>query len=278
MSASATSAVSVATFAAVLAEAFTAVTMASMQTNQLIGGLRRARALGRANVPATPQASTPVGGSTALTTGNIRDAVGTHEIHVTPSPGAPPVALDIDTLELLQSVFDDAFRPGPLPGLEEPAGAPDLPVPVGLDDQIRRSVVIQGLKTLGEELGMRLGPGAKVTADFARELLARVRMVMQGNRFLGESVARQVRALAALGAGSDEVDLFVAKSARIHAEFEFQVSSEKRFRVGQTGEQAGASAAMHVVSLAPGFSSLYQSSSSNRITVDVEFALTNVKL
>lgn len=267
----ATAAVSVATFSAILAEAFAAVTLTSVQTNALIGGLRRARAQGRSLAalpgPASPApAAPPAPASAPLTAASIGAAVSDAGVPVSVSPGGPVAQLDQAALRMFQFWANRLHSLGPL-GDQAVAAM-----------QAGGAALGELLVAVGRQVGITINAAQPVAADVLRSLMTRVGATVQGGQIVSAEVAQLVQALAGLGIDSDEVDLFVARSAKIHAEFEFQASDEFRFRVGQTSEQGGGLGALQIVSLAPGFSALYQSSSRNKITLDVEFALTNVKL
>jgi hypothetical protein len=272
----ATAAVSVATFSQVLAEAFAAVTLTSVQTNMLIQGLRRTREQARAlqamnsttapPAPPAPPAAAPAGAPLTATT--LGPALGDVGVDISPSPVGPggqlgPTArLDPATLRMIQAWARNVAR---------------NPLAEKFAEAVRNGMLGDLLTTVARQIGIAVQPG-EATVDLARAVFARLGATLQGGQAVGAEVAQLVQAVAAMGAGSDEVDLFVARSAKIHAEFEFQASDEFRVRAGQVGEQGGMLGALQIVSLAPGFSALYQSTSRNRITLDVEFALTNVRL
>lgn len=69
----------------------------------------------------------------------------------------------------------------------------------------------------------------------------------------------------------DEIDLLVPKTAKIHAEFEFEASE------AYSGNVA-IGALVNVVAVAAGYSALYETSSKNKITLDVDFAAVNYTL
>jgi hypothetical protein len=69
----------------------------------------------------------------------------------------------------------------------------------------------------------------------------------------------------------DEIDLLVPKTAKIHAEFEFEASESY-------AGHASIGAMVNVVSVSAGYSALYQTSTRNKITLDVDFAAVNYKL
>jgi hypothetical protein len=277
---SAPAAVSVATFSAVLAEAFSAVSIASLQTNMLIGGLRRARAQARAVASGTtptpaPAAAPAAGGATTLSTPvsvstTAAARLGDHEVTVGSAFGGNLFTVNPATVGMLQFFADKIDGVG---------GGSGFLSRLGVAMQASGSALDDMLGGLASELGVALTAGAPAGgAVDIKPLLARLGAVVQAGQPVSYEASRLVQALATLGADSDDVDVFVAKTAHIHAEFEFQASDEFRFRVGQTSEQGGALGALQIVSLAPGFSALYQSTSRNKITLDVEFGLTNVKL
>lgn len=69
----------------------------------------------------------------------------------------------------------------------------------------------------------------------------------------------------------EEIDLLVPKSARIEAEFEFEASE---------AWSAGASLGgmIQVVTVSAGYSALYQTSTRNKIRLEVDFASVNYRL
>lgn len=69
----------------------------------------------------------------------------------------------------------------------------------------------------------------------------------------------------------EEIDLLVPKSARIEAEFEFEASE------AYSGE-ASLGVTVQVVSVAAGYSALYQTSTRNKIRLEVDFATVNYRL
>ncbi len=82
------------------------------------------------------------------------------------------------------------------------------------------------------------------------------------------------QALNAVKAGVDlidEIDLLVPKTAKIHGEFEFEASESYSANVA-------IGALVNVVAVAAGYSALYETSSRNKITLDVEFAAVNYTL
>lgn len=91
---------------------------------------------------------------------------------------------------------------------------------------------------------------------------------LSGNKLLPANVTSMVTAAA----GSlDTIDLLVPKSAKIHAEFEFQGSD-------QYSVNASVGAMVEVVTIKAGFSYLYSSSSKNKVTLDVDFVSVNYAL
>lgn len=69
----------------------------------------------------------------------------------------------------------------------------------------------------------------------------------------------------------DEIDLLVPKTAKIHGEFEFEASEAY-------SENIAIGALVNVVAVAAGYSALYETSTRNKITLDVEFAAVNYTL
>ncbi len=72
-------------------------------------------------------------------------------------------------------------------------------------------------------------------------------------------------------AGPDSLDILMPSTAKIHAEFEFQGRDESRIE-GSIG------GFVEVVNVNVGFSALYESTSRNKITLDVDFVSVNVPI
>ena len=70
---------------------------------------------------------------------------------------------------------------------------------------------------------------------------------------------------------TDALDVLLPNSAKIHAEFEFQGSEKYEY-----GAEMGAM--VEVVTIRAGYNALYETSSKNKITLDVSFAPVNVKI
>jgi hypothetical protein len=77
--------------------------------------------------------------------------------------------------------------------------------------------------------------------------------------------------LTALARSVDDLDVLLPKDAKIHAEFEFHGSE------GYSGE-AAVGGQIELVTVKAGFSALYTASSSNKVTLDVDFASVHVEL
>lgn len=77
--------------------------------------------------------------------------------------------------------------------------------------------------------------------------------------------------LTAVAKSVDDLDVLLPKTAKIHGEFEFHASER------YSGE-AGVGCAVEVVTLKAGYSAMYQASSSNKVTLDVEFVSVHVEL
>lgn len=69
----------------------------------------------------------------------------------------------------------------------------------------------------------------------------------------------------------ESVDLLIPKKAKIHAEFEFQASEEYKV-------DAAIGVMVEVVTVKAGMTALYKSSSTNKITLDVDFELGHYAL
>ncbi len=80
--------------------------------------------------------------------------------------------------------------------------------------------------------------------------------------------------LGALKAGAaliDDIDLLVPKTAKIHGEFTFEASE-------RYSADVAVGALVNVVAVAAAYSALYETSSTNKITIDVDFAAVNYTL
>lgn len=83
-----------------------------------------------------------------------------------------------------------------------------------------------------------------------------------------------VASLGALKAGAaliDDIDLLVPKTAKIHGEFTFEATE-------RYSASAAVGALVNVVAVAAAYSALYETRSTNKITIDVEFAAVNYTL
>jgi len=85
------------------------------------------------------------------------------------------------------------------------------------------------------------------------------------------AVGSAVDVLAKSAGSVKSLDVLVPKTAKITAEFQFQGSSSV---VGQVGGGVG----MDAVSVKAGYSALYESKSSNKITLEVNFQTVSVDL
>ncbi len=87
-----------------------------------------------------------------------------------------------------------------------------------------------------------------------------------------DTAAKLVNAMAA---SLDELNLLLPSSAKIHAEFTFE--ARERYDVAASGN-LGVAAEVAVVGISAGFSALYEAKSTNKITLDIDFAPVNIKL
>jgi hypothetical protein len=69
----------------------------------------------------------------------------------------------------------------------------------------------------------------------------------------------------------DEIELLVPKTAKIHAEFEFEATE-------QYATEGALGGFVNVVAISAGYSSLFQTASRNRITLDIDYAVVNYRL
>ena len=69
----------------------------------------------------------------------------------------------------------------------------------------------------------------------------------------------------------DSMDILIPKDAKIHAEFEFQGSDKMSVDLSAGGQ-------VEVVTVKAGYSAMYESKSSNKITLDVNFVTVHVGL
>ena len=107
-------------------------------------------------------------------------------------------------------------------------------------------------------------------ADDAERATARSNAIKKLEALLpgGAGIADVLHAVAE---SNRSMDLLVPKSGKIHTEFAFEAREE-------TGVQAGVSALIEVVTVKAGFAGIYEASTKNKITMDVEFALVEFPL
>jgi hypothetical protein len=84
-------------------------------------------------------------------------------------------------------------------------------------------------------------------------------------------VAQAVDALKKAALAIDQVDLLIPKTANVHAEFTFQADET-------TSGEAGVGGFVKMVSINAGYSTLYSTSSSNKVTLDIEYGVVNYTL
>jgi hypothetical protein len=77
--------------------------------------------------------------------------------------------------------------------------------------------------------------------------------------------------LKALAKSVDDLDVLLPKTAKIHGEFEFHGSEKYAY-----GAEAGC--AVEMVTVKAGYSAMYEASSSNKVTLDVEFVSVHVEI
>jgi hypothetical protein len=94
-----------------------------------------------------------------------------------------------------------------------------------------------------------------------------------GNSLIAKApgVKEAVEALRSAIASVDEIDLLVPNKARIEADFEFEASE------AYSGD-ATVGGFVNVVAISAGYSALYQTSTRNKIHLEVDFAAVNYKL
>lgn len=80
-----------------------------------------------------------------------------------------------------------------------------------------------------------------------------------------------VDALKGIGGRLNDIDLLVPKTAKIHGEFTFEASELYAGAVSGGG-------VVNVVAIAAAYSAMYSASSTNKITLDVDFAAVNYTL
>ncbi len=84
-------------------------------------------------------------------------------------------------------------------------------------------------------------------------------------------VKETVKAVQTAADSIDEIDLLVPRTAKINAQFAFEASESY-------AGSAAVGGMVNVVAVAAGYSALYETSSANKITLDVEFAAVNYTL
>ena len=80
-----------------------------------------------------------------------------------------------------------------------------------------------------------------------------------------------IDALKGIGGRLNDIDLLVPKTAKIHGEFTFEAS--EMYAGGASG-----GGVINVVAIAAAYSAMYSSTSTNKITLDVDFAAVNYTL
>ena len=106
------------------------------------------------------------------------------------------------------------------------------------------------------------GTDAQARADALAEAIKPLEPVLKG------PVKSALNVAMAAADTSDGIDLLIPKTAQIHAEFEFQ-GSESYSGEGTIG------AMVEVVTVKAGVSALYATTSKNKITLDVDFAVAH---
>jgi hypothetical protein len=90
------------------------------------------------------------------------------------------------------------------------------------------------------------------------------------------AVKNGIHLLAAGAKNMDALELMIPKTADIHAEFTFQGTFKETLDVNGAG--SGSIQSLGAVSVGAGFSALYESTSTNKITLDIHFVTVNVPL
>ncbi len=135
------------------------------------------------------------------------------------------------------------------------------------------SLVPQGFITLARAAKQAAGADADLTAGDLEEMGSALSAISKSEE-PGKSVSpgkAASRVLTTLAKGVDDLDVLLPKNAKIHAEFEFHGSE------AFAGE-AGVGCAVEVVTVKAGYSGMYAVSSSNKVTLDIEFQSVQVKL
>lgn len=109
----------------------------------------------------------------------------------------------------------------------------------------------------------RAAKRANATDDQRNALDALLQKLPGANDALG--------ALKASAAQIDDIDLLVPKTAKIHGEFTFEATE-------RYSADVAVGALVNVVAVAAAYSALYETTSTNRITIDVDFAAVNYTL
>lgn len=84
-------------------------------------------------------------------------------------------------------------------------------------------------------------------------------------------VNEAVNALKAAARSIESIDLLIPKTAKLHAEFEFQAGEA-------TSLDANVGGFAQMVSINAGYSTLYTASSANKVTLDIDYAVVNYTL
>ncbi len=122
--------------------------------------------------------------------------------------------------------------------------------------------VTKGAKTA---IAAAAGNAAAVTAAETSASTSLASVVSKG------PVKEVLDVIVKTASASTGIDLLIPKTANIHAEFEFQGSESY-------SAEASLGAMVEVVTVKVGFSALYATTSKNKITLDVDFALVHYDL
>ena len=135
------------------------------------------------------------------------------------------------------------------------------------------SLIPAGFITLARTAKQLAGPDPEITDQDAANLNAALKHISKpdtANSSLAPGAAAG-QLIQTLAKGIDDLDVLLPKTAKIHAEFEFHGSERYSYDVA-------AGCAVEMVTVKAGYSAMYEASSSNRVTLDVEFQSVHVEL
>lgn len=254
---------SVASFSAVLTEAFAAVGLSTLAPAAVVTLAKALKGAAEADAAATPA---PVPGTSIATTASVPVVT---PIGVSVSAARSAAAAAQADAAAAAAVRAAAARVVAQAALQEAiaAAAAVTSLHVEVRPEVRAAAAAAAEAAFEASAAALAAVGAFTLAQ-AQVLLPQARAaLMDAVAGFGSSAKQAAHFLDKMALGVDELHLLVPKTARLHAEFEFQ--GHESF----AGSASASASVLQVVSVNTGFSALYQTSTKNRITLDVDFEL-----